>query len=221
MASAEGPTVQAPGHAAASVPALLVMLSGSGRTLVNLCEEINAGRLRARVALVVASRDCPGVERAGERSIPVIIERGELPAERLAALASSCDAALVVLAGYLKKVHIPRELEHKVVNIHPALLPSFGGQGMYGHHVHEAVLAHGCKVSGCTVHLCDGHYDRGPILVQRTCPVLEGDTPDTLARRVFAEECIAYPHAIAMLLEGRVNVRAASTGARAEIMPAR
>lgn len=197
----------------------MVMLSGSGRTLVNLCDEITAGRLRARVAMVVASRDCPGIERARERSIPVTVEKGEIPPERLAELARSCDAALVVLAGYLKKVHIPRELEHKVVNIHPALLPSFGGHGMYGHHVHQAVLNHGCKVSGCTVHLCDAHYDRGPILIQRTCQVLEDDTPDTLAQRVFAEECIAYPQAIAMLLDGRVRVHALPTGAQAEILP--
>lgn len=195
------------------------MLSGSGRTLVNLCEAIDAGRLHARVAQVVASRECVGIERARERSIPVIVEKGEIPAERLAAVARSCDAALVVLAGYLKKVHIPRELTHKVVNIHPALLPSFGGPGMYGHHVHEAVLAHGCKVSGCTVHLCDAHYDRGPILVQHTCPVLENDTPDTLAQRVFAEECIAYPQALALLLEGRVRIHGTPTSARAEILP--
>ena len=82
------------------------------------------------------------------------------------------------------------------MNIHPSLIPAFCGQGMYGHHVHEAVLARGCKVSGCTVHLVDNEYDHGPILVQKVVPVLEGDDADALAKRVFAAECEAYPEAI-------------------------
>jgi len=85
-------------------------------------------------------------------------------------------------------------------------LPSFGGQGMWGHHVHEAVLAAGCKVSGCTVHFCTNEYDSGPIIVQRTCPVRDDDTPDTLAARVFEQECIAYPEAIRCFAEGRLQV---------------
>jgi folate-dependent phosphoribosylglycinamide formyltransferase PurN len=92
------------------------------------------------------------------------------------------------------------------MNIHPALLPSFGGQGMWGHHVHEAVLAAGCKVSGCTVHFCTNEYDKGPIIVQRCCQVQEGDTPETLAARVFEQECIAYPQAIKLSAEGKLLV---------------
>ena len=102
------------------------------------------------------------------------------------------------------------------MNIHPALLPSFGGKGMYGHHVHEAVLAHGCKVSGCTVHFVDNTYDTGPIIVQRTCPVLEGDTPDTLAARVFEQEKLAYPEAIRLFAAGRLQL----DGQRVNILPA-
>jgi folate-dependent phosphoribosylglycinamide formyltransferase PurN len=93
-----------------------------------------------------------------------------------------------------------------MMNIHPALLPSFGGKGMFGHHVHEAVLAHGCKVSGCTVHFVDEQYDAGPIIVQRACPVLEGDTAQTLAARVFEEEKIAYPEAIRLFAEDRLRL---------------
>jgi folate-dependent phosphoribosylglycinamide formyltransferase PurN len=92
------------------------------------------------------------------------------------------------------------------MNIHPALLPSFGGKGMYGHHVHEAVLARGCKVSGCTVHFVNNEYDEGPIILQRAVPVYAEDIPDDLAARVFAEECIAYPEAIRLFAEGRLRV---------------
>ncbi len=116
------------------------------------------------------------------------------------------DADVVALAGFLSMLVIPDDYRGRVVNIHPALLPSFGGHGMFGHRVHEAVLARGCKVSGCTVHLCDNAYDNGPILVQHTCPVLEDDTPDTLSARVFERECLAYPEALRMLADGRVVV---------------
>ena len=92
------------------------------------------------------------------------------------------------------------------MNIHPALLPSFGGKGMWGHHVHEAVLNAGCKVSGCTVHFCTNEYDDGPIIIQRTCEVQNDDTPDTLAARVFEQECIAYPEAIGLFAAGRLSV---------------
>jgi len=92
------------------------------------------------------------------------------------------------------------------MNIHPALLPAFGGEGMYGHHVHEAVLARGCKVSGCTVHFVNNTYDDGPIILQRPVPAYAEDTPDDLAARVFREECIAYPEAIRLFAEGRLRI---------------
>jgi folate-dependent phosphoribosylglycinamide formyltransferase PurN len=92
------------------------------------------------------------------------------------------------------------------MNIHPALLPAFGGKGMYGHHVHEAVLKAGCKVSGCTVHFADNLYDNGPIIVQKAVPVLESDTADDLADRVFEQELIAYPEAIQLFAEGRLRI---------------
>ena len=108
-----------------------------------------------------------------------------------AKITAELDAAgveLVVMAGFLSMWHVPPHYEGKVVNIHPALLPAFGGHGMFGHHVHEAVLARGCKVSGCTVHFVTNEYDAGPIILQKCVPVLEGDTPDALAARVFEQE---------------------------------
>jgi phosphoribosylglycinamide formyltransferase-1 len=114
---------------------------------------------------------------------------------------------LVVQGGWLCLWKIPACYENRVMNIHPALLPSFGGQGMWGHHVHEAVLEAGCKVSGCTVHFCTNEYDKGPIIVQRACEVKEADSPETLAARVFEQECIAYPQAIRLFAEGRLLVK--------------
>lgn len=183
----------------ASPPRLLVMLSGGGRSLDNMLDRIADGSLHATVTGVVASRECGGVEIAQRRGIPVRIEKGDLSPARLAELAAEAGVDWVVLAGYLRKVAIPRELEGRVVNIHPALLPKFGGKGMYGHHVHEAVLAAGEQESGCTVHLCDSEYDRGEIVLQERCPVLPGDTPDTLAARVFECEKKAYPEALRRL----------------------
>jgi len=113
---------------------------------------------------------------------------------------------LVIQAGWLCLWHIPQEYDSRVMNIHPALLPSFGGQGMWGHHVHEAVLKTGCKVSGCTVHFCTNEYDVGPIIVQRSCAVADDDDADSLAERVFEQECIAYPEAIRLFCENRLAV---------------
>ncbi len=182
------------------------MISGGGRSLQNLIEHIRRGTLRTEVPLVIASRDCPGVALARSLGVPdVRIIRGEIPATELAAILHGTSGAAgkpidwVVLAGYLRFVHVPIEYQGRVVNIHPALLPKFGGPGMYGHHVHGAVLRAGEKASGCTVHLVDERFDHGPIVLQRSCPVLPSDTPDTLAARVFELECEAYPAALKML----------------------
>jgi phosphoribosylglycinamide formyltransferase-1 len=194
---------------------IAVMLSGSGRTLVNLCDRIDAGDLPARVAVVIASKECLGAQRARDRGIPTLIEPGVLDADRLDSILREHGAQWVVLAGYLKMVNIPRAFEGRVVNIHPALLPAFGGPGMYGDRVHRAVLAHGCKIAGCTVHLCDERYDTGPIILQRACEVRDDDSPDSLAARVFELEQRAYPEALAALIEGRVVVE----GRRTRILP--
>jgi folate-dependent phosphoribosylglycinamide formyltransferase PurN len=110
------------------------------------------------------------------------------------------------MAGFLKHVPIPPDFENRVTNIHPALIPAFCGHGFYGRRVHEAVLQYGAKISGCTVHFVDNDYDHGPIILQRTVPVRGDDTPESLAARVFEQECIAYPEAINLIAAGRLRV---------------
>ncbi len=198
-----------------------VLLSGGGTTLLNLLDRIGAGDLPAEVATVVASRQCKGVDRAEAAGLDVhVVPYREMP-DRDAysgAIIEHLDAAevdLVCMAGFLSLWTIPRRYEGRVMNIHPALLPSFGGRGMHGRRVHQAVLDHGCKVSGCTVHLADNSYDTGPILVQKCVPVAEDDTPETLAARVFQAECEAYPEAIGLFAAGRFVLE----GRRVRITP--
>ena len=181
--------------------------------MLNLQEEISAGNLQAEISLVISSRaDVQGIERARSIGIePIIIRRKDFKSvadfsEAIKAELIAQKIDLVVQAGWLCLWQIPYDYTNRVINIHPSLLPSFGGKGMWGHHVHEAVLAKGCKVSGCTVHFCTNEYDEGPIIVQKTCPVYHCDTPDSLASRVFEQECIAYPEAIKLFCEGRLNV---------------
>lgn len=181
-------------------PRLLIMLSGGGRTMLNLAASIRAGELDAEIAAVVVSRECPGADAARTLGIPVEVISGEIPTSELEAFSRRHAAAWLVLAGYLRRVHIPPWLAGRVVNIHPSLLPKFGGPGMYGRHVHEAVLRAGETESGCTVHLCDGEYDRGRIVLQERCPVMPGDTPETLGARVFEAECRTFPKALRMVL---------------------
>lgn len=179
---------------------LAVMLSGGGRTLLNLLDVIERGELAATIPLVIASRECVGADRARRAGIETRVVPGDITAERLAAILDEHRIDWVVLAGYLRRVRIPAKYRGRVVNIHPALLPDFGGPGMYGHHVHRAVLDAGVRESGCTVHLCDDAYDQGPIVLQRRCPVLPDDTVESLAARVFALECEAYPEALRRLI---------------------
>lgn len=175
---------------------MVVFVSGTGRTLENFAERIADGTLRARIALVVASRECPALDRARARDLPAEVHPGPISEDEMLDLLARADADWVVLAGYTKLLPIPEGYEGRVVNIHPALLPAHGGKGMYGLKVHEAVLAAGEMRSGCTVHLCDGKYDTGPIVAQAECPVMPGDTPATLAARVFELEKALYPSAL-------------------------
>lgn len=177
-------------------PRLAVLLSGSGRTLQNLLDRTADGRMNAEIAGVASDRaDAFGLQRALEHGL----EARHLPdASSTWAWLSELDVDLVVLAGYLRLLPILPEFADRVLNIHPALLPKFGGKGMYGDRVHQAVLKAGERESGCTVHLCTDRYDDGRILLQARVPVLPGDTASSLAARVFAAECEAYPAAIAM-----------------------
>lgn len=192
---------------------MAVLLSGSGRTLANFAEHISVHQLPAQIKLVISSKaQAQGLSRAANLGLqttvvdPHLQPSPDILSELVFEKVRGAGAQLVCLAGWLWLLRIPDDFVNRVVNIHPALLPSFGGKGMYGHHVHEAVLAAGCKVSGCTVHMVNNTYDTGPIIVQRTCEVCEDDTPQSLATRVFEQECIAYPQAIRLIAENRVKV---------------
>ncbi len=203
---------------------LAALISGGGRTLLNLADRIDAGEVHATIELVVAHRtDIPGVHRACERGLPVRIIAPEAHdtesslQDAITARLLELEIDLVCLCGYLRWLRVDPPFAGRVINIHPALLPEFGGKGMYGHHVHRAVLDSGRTQSGCTVHVVDEHYDHGPTILQRTCPVLPSDTVKTLAARVFEQECIAYPQAIELFAQDRVRVE----GERVEILPTR
>lgn len=190
-----------------------VLASGGGTTLVNLAEKIGAGELNAELAVAVCSNPSAYDKLNAKRlDLPVhLVSRKDHNdtasfSDTIFRIVRDADVDLVCLAGFLCLLSIPDDYNHRVLNIHPALLPAFGGKGMFGHHVHEAVIAHGCRVSGCTVHFADQTYDTGPILVQRACPVFSDDTPDSLAARVFEQECEAYPEAIRLIASGGLAI---------------
>lgn len=192
---------------------LAVLISGGGTTLANLMQKIRQQELHAEVSVVVASRpDCGGVPRAAEYGLPCdVIQRKEFASvdQFSDAIFSRCTQSavdLVVCGGFLALLKIPAAYAGRVINIHPSLIPAFSGKGFHGSHVHEAVLLRGAKVSGCTVHFVDDEYDHGPIILQRTVPVLDDDTPHLLAERVFQAECEAMPEAIRMFATGRLEI---------------
>lgn len=194
---------------------LAVLLSGNGTTLQNIIDRIGDGRLDASVSCVVSSRaDAFGLERAARAGIPnAVVARKEYAdtaafGEALWREVDSHAVDLVVMAGFMCYLPVPEKYTNRIINVHPALIPSFCGQGMYGSHVHEAVIDSGVKVTGVTVHFVDNEYDHGPIIVQRKVPVLDGDTAETLQERVQAEEREAYPGAIQLFAEGRLTVEA-------------
>lgn len=187
--------------------AIAVFASGGGRSFENLAAVIERGELEARVALLLSNKPrCGALERAARRGIPSVVIDAEKrldPAgfsrEAFTAV-EGAGADLVVLAGFLRLLVIPPRWLGRVINIHPSLLPAFGGKGFHGEHVHAAVLASGAWFSGCTVHYVTNAYDAGPILLQRVVDVRPNDTPETLAARVFEEEKRALPEAIALHL---------------------
>jgi formyltetrahydrofolate-dependent phosphoribosylglycinamide formyltransferase len=192
---------------------IAVLISGGGTTLRNLIDKIRAGRLRLEIALVISSSaTARGLQYATDAGIPTAaIASSDFAGQEdfSRAIFERCRQAkadLVVMAGFLKRVTIPDDFANRVTNIHPGLIPAFCGQGFYGHRVHEAVLDYGAKLSGCTVHFADNQYDHGPVILQKAVPVLDDDTPDTLAARVFEAECEVYPEALQLIAEGRVRV---------------
>jgi phosphoribosylglycinamide formyltransferase 1 len=192
---------------------MVALISGGGTTLANLLTKVRAGELDAEIPLVISSNPAArGLTIARDVGIEAVtIERGSFPSveaysEELFNRCRAMQPHLVVMGGFLKLVRIPDDFQGRVVNIHPALIPSFCGHGFYGHRVHQAVLDYGAKLSGCTVHFVDNQYDHGPIILQRAVPVLDDDTAESLAARVFAAECEAYPEALRLFAAGRLRL---------------
>ena len=176
---------------------LAVLLSGSGRTLDNFHERICAGSLSASIEVVIGNNArAHGLEKARNYGYPAHYAADDAA---INAILAEYGIDLICLAGYLKLYSPPPQLRRAVLNIHPALIPSFCGPGFYGHHVHEAVKARGCTVSGCTVHFANEEYDAGPIVLQRCVQLEADDSPDDIAARVFAVECETYPEGINMV----------------------
>ena len=192
---------------------LAVLLSGGGATLQNLLDRCADGRLAARVVLVVSNHaEAFGLVRARRAGVATqVVDRKEAGdraefSRRIFEACRQAKADLVCLGGFLQLIEVPDDYLGRVMNIHPSLIPAFCGKGYYGHHVHEAFLAQGVKVTGCTVHFADNQYDTGPIILQRVVPVENDDTADTLAARVFEQECEAYPEAIQLFAQRRLAI---------------
>lgn len=203
---------------------LAVFASGSGTNFQAILEAIAAGHLPARVVLCVSDRSTSGaLERARWQGIPTaILAPQDYPSpeafgKALLEVLRAHAVELVVLAGYLKKIpdNVVDAYRNRMLNIHPSLLPAFGGPGMYGRRVHEAVLNYGVRWTGVTVHLVDEEYDHGPIVLQEPVPVLPDDTPETLAARVLEVEHRLYPEAVRLFAEGRIAI----DGRRVRILP--
>ena len=187
-----------------------LLISGGGRTALNIHAACASGALDAKVAIVVAHRDdAEGVLRCREAGLRVaVVPPDATLSDRIDAVLGAADVDLVCLSGYLRRFRVGEHWRGRALNIHPALLPDFGGHGMFGLHVHRAVLAAGRRETGCTVHEVDEEYDHGRTVLVRKCPVFANDTPEALAARVFTEECAAYPEAIRHALS-RMRLRGA------------
>ncbi len=180
-----------------------VLLSGSGRTLDNFHERIVAGTLNAEIQVVISNVEgVLGLEKAEKYGYPAYHAKSD---DEINSILEDYDVELICLAGYLKLYTPPESLKNIVINIHPSLIPSFCGDGYYGHHVHEAVKARGCMVSGCTVHFANEVYDEGPIILQKAVTLDYEDSASEIAAKVFEIECEAFPEAINLVDEKGVN----------------
>ena len=171
-----------------------VLLSGSGRTLDNFHQRIENGSLAGQIQVVISNvAGVLGLSKAEKYGYPAF---HAVYNDKINAILQKYDIDIICLAGYLKLYSPPPELAKAVINIHPALIPSFCGDGYYGHHVHSAVKARGCTISGCTVHFANENYDEGPIILQKCVELSYDDDIDAIADKVFAIECEAFPEAI-------------------------
>lgn len=182
---------------------MAVLLSGSGRTLDNFHQRIEEKTLNASIEVVVSNvAGVLGVSKAENYGYPTFCAPTN---EEINEIISKYDVDIICLAGYLKLYLPSKELAKGVVNIHPSLIPSFCGDGFYGHHVHQAVKDRGCVVSGCTVHFANEEYDQGPIILQKSVNLNYDDSVDDIAGKVFAAECEAFPEAINLVDEKGID----------------
>ncbi len=192
---------------------MAVLLSGNGTTLQNILDKCTSGEVTAEIVCVLSSRESAyGLERARQAGIPAVA----VPRNAYDDAASFGEAVwdtltpfgpeLIVLAGFMSLLPVPEDYVGRIINVHPALIPAFSGQGMYGERVHQAVLDYGVKLTGVTVHFVNDEYDCGPVIAQCSVPVEEGDTAETLAERVQAEERRLYPKTIQLFAEGRLRL---------------
>jgi len=194
---------------------LAVFVSGSGTNLQAIIDAVAEGKLSAKIRLVLSSRaDAFALRRAEKHGIPTVylsskeFDSREKFVRAMMETLQRHQVDFIALAGYMRRVppEVVQKFKNRITNIHPALLPAFGGKGMYGIRVHRAVIEYGCKVTGVTVHIVDEEYDHGPIVAQRCVPVLDDDTPETLAARVLEVEHQLYPEVLQLFAEGRVIV---------------
>lgn len=194
---------------------LAVLASGTGTNFQQIFRSIKNGILDAEIAGLITNNPKSGARQfADDNGIPVEVinakrypDEGGVTAQILETL-ENWNQDLIVLAGYMKKLSdaVVKKYKHRIINIHPALLPSFGGQGMYGIHVHEAAIEYGVRFSGVTVHLVDADYDTGPIILQEVVPVLQDDEPKDLQERILEQEYKIYTEAIKLFVEDRITV---------------
>lgn len=196
---------------------IAVMVSGQGRgsNMQAIIDSCKSGKINGEVALVVGvNNDAPAIQRAHSQGIPTIsispkaCENGDAYDSAIFDALTSANIDLICLAGYMRVLgqNIVNHWRNRIMNVHPALIPSFCGKGMYGHHVHEAVIARGVKFTGVTVHFVDEDYDTGPIILQTVVPVKEDDTPDSIAATVLVEEHSTYTDSIALFADGKLRV---------------
>ncbi len=195
---------------------LIVLASGGGTNLQAIIDSIEAGKVDAQIKAVISNNSKSGaLERARNHNITDIHlshKQFATPEEfnqKLLSILKEKETDLVVLAGYMKIISptVIREYKNRMINIHPALLPSFGGKGMYGIHVHEAVIESGVKVTGVTVHVVDEVYDHGAILFQKCVPVSSDDTPESMQQKVLPHEHEAYSRVIQLFAEGKIEIK--------------
>lgn len=194
---------------------LALFASGGGTNCQAILDAIAEGTLDATAVCLIADRPgCGALERAAAAGLPwhTVTPRRYADdrafGEALLDVLHEHDATFVALAGYLSKIPpaVVEVFKHRMLNVHPSLLPAFGGRGMYGHHVHEAVLAYGARWSGVTIHVVDEQYDHGPVVLQEPVPVHPDDTPESLARRIHPVEHRLYPHALQRFAAGEVRI---------------